>query len=232
MKKITMTLGIFFALTGCVSADPQATLDKMAVALDKREGNTFLQYMDMQRFAAAQVQSMTENNTPLHALDSVGKFLGLGGVGDFLGTVLDVQKDSTEHFMRGVSTGELINTCTRAQEPNCPWVPDSLRAAKVKELSPTSAVAQITTPAGMTSWLVLAKEQEMWKVVGQAVLESEAVALTTQKTQPSPKISNTSPEQGKDSDPYAPAPPPSSSPSAPAKPYVEDAPAPPPVTKL
>ncbi len=237
MKKYTWALGLCLALTGCLSSGPEKPLEEMAQALDARDADAFLAQMDMKRFAKAEVEGMTQGNSALEAIDNVGKFLGLGGVGDFLGTVLNTQDAATKSFSRGVSTGELINQCTRSQKPNCPWVPESLRTATIKELSDVAAVAQITTPAGMTSWLALAKEGDVWKVVGQAVLEKEATqAAKGIVTQQNPsKSSATPPKQSSSdsSDPYAPAPPPPAAPSAPkesTEPKKEDpyAPAPPP----
>ena len=67
-----------------------------------------------------------------------------------------------------------IADCTQATYPDCPWVPESLRKAKVKKLNDTAAVASVTTPAGITSWLALQKRGDEWVVVGQAALEDTA----------------------------------------------------------
>ena len=45
------------------------------------------------------------------------------------------------------------------------------------ELGPDAAVASVTTPAGMTSWLALRKQGETWRVVGRAVMENMARAF-------------------------------------------------------
>ena len=45
------------------------------------------------------------------------------------------------------------------------------------ELGPDAAVASVTTPAGMTSWLALRKQGENWRVVGRAVMENMARAF-------------------------------------------------------
>ncbi len=237
MKKYTLALGLCFALTGCLSSGPQKPLDEMAQALEARDADAFLAHMDVKRFAGAEVQSMTQGNSALEAIDNVGKFLGLGGVGDFLGTVLQTQDATTKSFTRGVSTGELIQQCTSSKKPHCPWVPESLRSAKVKEFLDTAAVAQVTTPAGITSWLALAKEGDVWKVVGQAVLENEAMQIAKGIQVPQkPAKPSAEPPSVDTSDPYAPAPPPpSEAPSLPSEPQKADpyAPAPPPpVTKL
>ncbi len=239
MKKYALMMGMTFALTGCLASGPEKPIEEMAKALEERDAAKFLQHIDMKRFAASQVQNLTEKSKPLHALDSVGKFLGLGGVNDFLGTVLDAQKESTEYFTREVSTGELILQCTQSQKPDCPWVPDALLNAKVKELSATTAVVQVTTPTGMTSWLALAQVQDVWKVVGHAALENEAAAFAKQGIatgQAAPTQQGAQqPQQSKEKDPYAPAPPPAKDLQKTPAPNqnTDDAPAPPPpVTKL
>ncbi len=228
MKKYTIALGLCLALTGCLSSGAEKPLKEMATSLTERDATQFLMQMDIKRFSAAEVQALTQDNKPLQALDSVGKFLGLGGMDDLLGSVVDMEKQNVEYFTRGVSTGELINKCTRAQKPNCPWVPESLLKAKVKEISDSAAVAQVTTPAGMTSWLALAKLGDTWKVVGHAVLEKEATALATLNVADAVAPRNNQ-RQGQSST-DAPAPPPAATPT-PSQPSDEPSP-PPPATKL
>ena len=78
-------------------------------------------------------------------------------------SIVDVEARLQGHFNRGVSTGELMAQCREAQTPDCPWVPESLADAKVTEIGPNAAVAQVTTPARMTSWLALRKVGEKWR---------------------------------------------------------------------
>jgi len=66
-------------------------------------------------------------------------------------------------------------------------VPESLKAAKITELGADAAVAQVTTPARMTSWLALRKVGEKWLVVGQAVMESTAREYALQKAPAAPE---------------------------------------------
>ena len=63
----------------------------------------------------------------------------------------------------------------------------SLKNAKVTELGPDAAVAQVSTPARMTSWLALRKTGEKWLVVGQAVMESTAREYAQQKAPAAPE---------------------------------------------
>ncbi len=251
MKKYTVLMGLCFALTGCLASGPEKPLEDMAKALENRDATAFLNHMDMKRFAANEVQGLTKNNAALSALSDMGKFLGIGGMESLLGSVMETPQQITESFTRGVSTGELINACTRSQKPNCPWVPDSLRGAKVKELSEASAVAQVTTPAGMTSWLALTKQGDAWKVVGHAVLENDAAVATKALPEPqkdsdkakAPTPTSKAPSQAPSKAPSPapsqdePAPPPPSQPAPTKPPKLSDdayAPAPPPapVTKL
>ncbi len=182
MKKYSVVMGLCFALTGCLASGPEKPLEDMAKALENRDATAFLSHMDMKRYATVDLHNTTQGNSALSALNDVSKMLGLGAVDNLLGSVVDMEKSLMEDFTRSVSTGELINQCTRSQKPQCPWVPESLRAAKVKEISEKSAVAQVTTPAGMTSWLALAKEGDVWKVVGRAVLEKDATGAAAAPT--------------------------------------------------
>ena len=120
---------------------------------------------------------MTNENEALNMLDSLGQDLGLGGMDQLLGSALNMEDKLRKSLTRGVSTGALMAHCRKAERPDCPWVPESLRNAKVVELGPDAAVASVTTPAGMTSWLALRKQGETWRVVGRAVMENMARAF-------------------------------------------------------
>ena len=87
-----------------------------------------------------------------------------------------------------VGTGELVAQCTRSQSPDCPWEPQALKKAEVKELGTDAAIARVTTPANMTSWLALRKVGEKWLIVGKAVLEDQAAKFATNTK---PILSNT-----------------------------------------
>lgn len=162
------------ALLGCTTSGPQKALDAQADALSKNDSAAFLAQMDLKAFAANQVKNMTRDDQALSTLDSMGRMLGLGGMDELLGSVIDMEARLGKQYTRGVSTGELAAQCRTAATPDCPWVPESLRKAQVTELGQDAAVAKVTTPAGMTSWLALRKKGERWLVVGQAMLEGTA----------------------------------------------------------
>ncbi len=75
---------------------------------------------------------------------------------------------------QGVATGQMMAQCRTSITPDCPWVPQSLKAAKIIEVGPDAAIASVTTPANITSWLSLRKEGNAWKIVGRAPLENLA----------------------------------------------------------
>lgn len=175
MKRILVVLGALSLLAGCLGNGPEKPLREMASALTKKDSALFLAQMDTRRFAAAQINNLTQGDTALRALDSVGKMLGLGGMDELLGSVMNMQMRQEEQFTRGVSTGELVLECRKAVTPDCPWTPEALQNAKVRELGPDAAVARVTTPANISSWLALSKVGERWLVVGQAPLEGQAV---------------------------------------------------------
>lgn len=174
-------------LAACIASGPQKTLKDMAEALKKNDSAAFLAQVDLKSFAANEVKNMTREDAPLGLLDSLGRSLGIGGVDQLIGSIVDMEARLQGHFNRGVSTGELMAQCREAQTPDCPWVPESLADAKVTEIGPNAAVAQVTTPARMTSWLALRKVGEKWQVVGQAVMESTARQYAAGSGAPAPE---------------------------------------------
>lgn len=191
MKKFSrFRLWLFLcALLGgaCVMASgPQQALNRMADALTQKDSASFLEHMDMKAFAVNAVKNMTREDQALGVLDSVGKLLGLGSMEKLLGNVIDMEARQHAQFVRGVSTGELVARCTKAGTPDCPWVPESLRKAKIVEVDADAAVARVTTPANMASWLALRKVDGHWRVVGQAAMESAAREYAGQKNVPNP----------------------------------------------
>lgn len=194
-------LALMFMLTGsllagCLSSGPEKPLQEMATALAKKDESLFLAQMNVNSYAVSQIINRTQGDTALRALDSMGRMLGLGGMEDLLGSVMDMESKLREEYMRGVSTGELMLQCRNTATPDCPWVPESLQAAKVKELTPTTAVAQVTTPANITSWLALAKKGEQWLVVGQAPLEAQAAQYAAEQIKPAASPALQAPPKG------------------------------------
>lgn len=173
MKKLLIVLSLCF-LAACVSSGPKKTLDAAATALENKDSKAFLAQFDMQRYAAAHLQNVTRNNPALRTLNDMGQMLGIGGMSDVLGSMVDVAGELTSEFNRGVSTGELALACKEDSSPNCPWVARSLRDAKVKELDANAAIAQVTSPSNIASWLALRKVGDTWLIVGHAPLEQQA----------------------------------------------------------
>ena len=193
-------------VAACVTSGPQKALDAMADALTKNDGAAFLAQVDMKPFAANQIKNMTREDQALSALDSMGRMLGLGGMDDLLGSVVDMQARLQKQYMRGVSTGELAAQCAKADTPDCPWVAESLKNAKITEIGGEAAVAQVTTPARMTSWLALRKVGEKWLVVGQAVMEATAKEYAVRQAPAAPAKPEAVPPQPKEAPEKAPVP--------------------------
>lgn len=171
-------------LAACFASGPQKTLNRLADALNKNDSAAFLSQLDLKLFAVNQIKNLTREDKTLSSLDSLGRMLGLGGMDDLLGSVMDMERRLQKQYARGVSSGEMVAQCREAQSPDCPWTPEALKNAEITELSDTAAVAKVTTPARMTSWLALQKKGDAWLVVGQAVLESTARAYAQGKTVP------------------------------------------------
>ena len=216
MKMSSRSSRYFFVLlilaalvAACVSSGPQKALNGMAEALKKNDSAAFLAAMDMKSFANNEMKNLAKEEAPLGFLDSLGCSLGIGGMDEILGSIVDMESRLHNQFNRGVSTGELMAQCREVETPNCPWVPESLNNAKITEIGSAAAVAQVTTPARMTSWLALRKVGDKWLVVGRAVMESTARQYAVAKSAPDA--------------PAAPAVPPAA-PAAPGEPKPQPAP--------
>ena len=155
-------------LTACFASGPQKALNSLAEALNKNDSAAFLAQLDLKTFAANQIKNLTREDQALSSLDSLGRMLGLGGMDDLLGSVLNMENRLQSQYTRGVSTGEMMAQCREAQTPDCPWVPESLKQAQVTELSDTAAVGKGTTPAKKTRRLGLRKKGGRWVGGGQA----------------------------------------------------------------
>ena len=161
-------------LVGCTATGPQKALDDLAQAMDKNNGQAFLAGIDMDAYAANYVSNMTNNDEALSSINAIGQMFGLGNLDDLIGSIVDMRKRLSDQFNREIATGELMAKCRQADTPNCPWVPQSLRDARIVEIGQDAAIAQVTTPARLTSWLALRKIDGKWLVVGQAAMESTA----------------------------------------------------------
>ncbi len=186
MKKYLMP-GVLLLLAACVTSGPQKALDEVADAMEKNNGAAFLSHIDMQAFAANHIKNLTQNDNALSSINAIGQMFGLGSLDDLIGNVINMQARLSTELNQGVSSGELMAECRKSDTPNCPWVPQSLRKARVVELGPNSAIAQVTTPTSLTSWLAMKKINNQWLIVGQAILESTARAYAAETPQPSPK---------------------------------------------
>lgn len=174
MKKLFVAVLCSFILAACMTTGPQKTLNTLADALEKKDAGLFLANLDSKLYATNEIRTRTAQSSGLSALDSMGRQLGLGGMEDLLGAVVDTENEVRQHFTRGVNTGELEAQCRARTAADCPWVAGALRSAEVKNINENAAVARVTTPAGITSWLALHKRGETWLVVGKAPEEALA----------------------------------------------------------
>ncbi|MBQ7584895.1 MAG: hypothetical protein IJU40_01430 [Desulfovibrionaceae bacterium] len=166
------SLGLF--LIGCEgSSSAKDAMNACATALDQNDAQAFVNSFDLKACASNQIKSMTQANDALNTLDLLGRNLGIGGMEDLLGNVFDMENSLRQNFVKKSSTGELANECARQNTTGCPWVPQSLRQAQIKEAG-LIAVARVKTPANLTTWIALAKKDKKWLIVGWAPLEDEA----------------------------------------------------------
>ncbi len=164
-------------LLACQSGGPKGAVDKLAEALEQNNTEAFLAQIDMDAYAANFLKTMTSQMGAFNALNSLGKMFGLGNIDELVNSIVNVKARLSEQFTRGVASGELMAQCRAATTPDCPWEPESLRKAQIKEIDATAAIAKVTTPERLTCWLALHKFGNRWLVVGRAVLEADAKAL-------------------------------------------------------
>lgn len=183
-------------LAACMSqSGPQKALDTLATALDSNDSAAFLAGLDMDAYAQNHLKNLADNDPALRALGSLGRIFRLGSVDQLLASAFDMKAQLETDLTRGVSTGELMARCRTDETPDCPWVPQALRDAKIVELGADAAIARVTTPARLTSWLALRKLGGRWLVVGRAALEetarqyalAAAPAPAEKPAQPAPK---------------------------------------------
>jgi hypothetical protein len=172
--KAFLSAACILMLAGCIGSGPGKTLHEAASSLERKDSAAFLAKLDAGRYAAAYMDNLTQGNPALKALDStVGKLFGVG-VADMLNSLARVEEQLVDDFRTRVATGELVNECSRAASTDCPWVPASLRGAKIKELGPDAAVAHVTVPGNIATWIAMSKTGEEWKIVGLSPREEFA----------------------------------------------------------
>ena len=172
--RVFLSAACILLLSGCVGSGPGKALHEVASSLERKDSAAFLAKMDTKRYAAAYMDNITQGNPALKALDgTIGRLFGKG-VTDLVNSVASVETQLVGDFKKRVATGELVNECTQAASTSCPWVPASLRAAKIKELGPDAAVAHVTVPGNIATWIAMSKIGEEWKVVGLSPQEEFA----------------------------------------------------------
>ena len=161
-------------LAGCIGSGPGKALHAVASSLERKDSTAFLARMDTKRYTAAYMDNFTQGNPALKALDSAaGRLFGMG-VADMVNSVASVEEQLVTDFKKRVSTGELVNECFHAASTACPWVPTALRGAKIKELGPDAAVAHVTVPGNIATWIAMTQIEGEWKIVGLSPQEEFA----------------------------------------------------------
>lgn len=173
-------------LLACGPSGPQAALDHLAQALENNNPHEFIAGFDMDAYADNQIRNFTEGDQAMSVINSFGRILGFGNVDELVASLIDLKGNIEQRFTQGVASGELMAQCRTAITPDCPWTPGALRSARVVELGQDAAIAQVTTPAKITSWLGLRKQGGKWLIVGQAVLEARARTMVEPR-QPTPQ---------------------------------------------
>ncbi|MDE5831908.1 MAG: hypothetical protein K2H64_02810 [Desulfovibrio sp.] len=186
LKSIAVGMAASLFLFACASSGPRKTLDELASALQNNNPQEFLSCLDMEAYANNTLASITGGNAVFHSLNSISSMLGLGGLDQMINSVIDYRAELRDTLAKGVASGELTLQCQRGGETNCPWVASSLREAVIVEIAPSAAIAKVTTPAKLTSWIALRKSGDKWLVTGQALMEDDARRYAMSGNRPAP----------------------------------------------
>ena len=165
MKKTALcAIALLVLIAGCQpDRGPQQTLlDSAADALENKDPQKFMACLDIQAYSVNQLKNLTKNDEVLNSLDKLGNTLGLGGLNNIIGSIVDITGTVEQEMNQGVATGQMMAQCRTSITPDC------------IEVGPDAAIASVTTPANITSWLSLRKEGNAWKIVGRAPLENLA----------------------------------------------------------
>lgn len=187
MFKILTSFILAAILIGCTTSGPKKTLENAAKAMETNNPGEFLANFDMKAYAANYLSMRTSGDKVLDMINDLGNALGVGSLDGLLNSIMDVEADIRNDFTMGVSTGELMAQCRTAETPNCPWVPQSLRSANITEIGQDAAIAKVTTPAQLTSWLSLRKNGDKWVIVAIAPLENQARKYAQQPLNTAPE---------------------------------------------
>ena len=115
LASLALTCGL---LASCLSSGPEKPLGAMADAMEKRTtARPSWPRWTCPLFAANEARNMTNENEALNMLDSLGQDLGLGGMDQLLGSALNMEDKLRKSLTRGVSTGELMAHCRKAERP-------------------------------------------------------------------------------------------------------------------
>lgn len=164
-------------LLGCNASGPKKALDEMAKSLEDKNPQAFLAHFDMKTYANNELKNLTGSDETLSILNSLGETWGLGSLDGMLDNFIDMGRLVEQRYKRGVASGSLSVQCAKADTPDCPWVAASLRKAKIITIGKTGAIAEITTPVGITSWLAMREQSGKWVIVANTPLESIARKL-------------------------------------------------------
>lgn len=179
---LALALCLALPLAGCESKGAKATCDRLAQALEKKDGSLFLAQIDMDAYAYHELANLRKDNDLLKLADKFSNLLGIDNeLNDLLLSATQLKEETTKTFSRTVANGEMMAICSRSTTADCPWEPTGLKNAKIKELGEDAAIATITTKPNITSWIALRKKGENWVVVGKAPEENTATLFATDK---------------------------------------------------
>lgn len=184
-RSAVLLLALCLPLAGCNETGPQKTLTQSAKALQEKDVTLFLGQIDMNAFTYHELVNLRQDNSLLNLAGNLGALFGVNDqLEELLLSATNLKGQYINTFTRTVGSGELMAQCARASTADCPWDPDGLRKAELKQLNEKAAIARVTTKANISSWIALRKNGENWYIVGKSASEERAALFANDENQP------------------------------------------------
>lgn len=169
-----LLLLLFLCLASGCSSGPEKAVSIAAEALKNKDSEAFSTAVDIKSYLEI---AMTEEKAAYRR--AMGSILGSNLAEQamrFANNILPQAQinDAVKGFKQTVDTGQISLLCQQSQNPDCPWVYESLRNAKVKEVGDNSAVASVDTPNGIRQWLAIRRYDDNWKIMAVCSTEGDA----------------------------------------------------------
>jgi hypothetical protein len=160
-RKLPVAILLLLAAVGTAfAAGPEDTVEKLAVAVEDKDGRAFMGLVDL--------DALLDAEPALY--DSDAMYLG--------------SSNSSKHDLEDeIASGVLALQCKETRKPGCAWTVDGLKKPLIRTRGGNSAVVAVDNPQGIRTWIALHQGSDGWKVVGVAAREREAETYASEDFQ-------------------------------------------------